>query len=323
MEDAIREQYAPDESSSYADEGSAAHALAEHCLQEDSNAEQHIGLTFSDYPDYPVDQAMADGVQIYLDYVRSQEGELLIEQRVDFSQWVPDGFGTSDAIVIGHGEDEGIVTVIDLKYGKGHRVDAEDNSQAMLYALGVLNQYGFIYDCPINSDLFKLSIAFNVVIRILFIPRDSKAFYDWCCSIFYTRKNGNRLCCFCFYKSRERLKICVGEISIATECGFAEMSIATECGFDEISIAIECRFAEMSISTECCFVEISIATKCRFVEISIATECRFAEISTATECRFFEISVVTECCFAEISIATECRFAEISISTECRSLKII
>ena len=62
-----------------------------------------------------------------------------------------DGFGTSDAIVIHEGGDKGIVSVVDLKFGTGVRVDAKDNSQAMLYALGVLNEHG--------GDLFKLVIV--------------------------------------------------------------------------------------------------------------------------------------------------------------------
>ena len=149
------EEAFPDESSSYADEGSAAHELAELCLRKNTDADKYLGKAFKEYPDYPVDHEMADSVQLYLDYVRGLKGELLVEQRVDFSEWVPEGFGTSDAIVMGQDNDEGIATVIDLKYGKGVRVDAKDNTQAMLYALGALSEYDFIYDC----DLFRLVIV--------------------------------------------------------------------------------------------------------------------------------------------------------------------
>lgn len=60
-----------------------------------------------------------------------------LEQRVDFSQWVPEGFGTADCIVIG---DE-VLHVIDFKYGKGVQVDAEDNPQMRLYAIGAYQRY--------------------------------------------------------------------------------------------------------------------------------------------------------------------------------------
>lgn len=70
---------------------------------------------------------------------------------MDFSDWVPGGFGTADAIVL----NDGLVTVIDLKYGRGVRVDAEDNPQAMLYALGALSEFDFIYECK----RFKLAIV--------------------------------------------------------------------------------------------------------------------------------------------------------------------
>lgn len=145
----------PDTTSSYAEEGIAAHHLAEVCLREDCNTDKFLGVAFHEYPDYPVDDEMVESVQHYLDYVRGLDGDLLIEQRVDFSEWVPEGFGTADAIVMGNGEDDGLVTVIDLKYGKGVRIDAENNPQAMLYALGALSEYEFIFNC----DTFRLVVV--------------------------------------------------------------------------------------------------------------------------------------------------------------------
>lgn len=67
---------------------------------------------------------------------------VLLEQRLDFSDWVPEGFGTGDLVVIGNGR----CTVRDLKFGRGVRVDAEDNTQLMLYALGAIAAYRGIYD---------------------------------------------------------------------------------------------------------------------------------------------------------------------------------
>ena len=65
-----------------------------------------------------------------------------IEQRVDFGEWVPDGFGTADCIMVGGDT----IHVVDFKYGKGVVVSAEDNPQMKLYALGALAAYGIMYD---------------------------------------------------------------------------------------------------------------------------------------------------------------------------------
>jgi len=76
----------------------------------------------------------------YVLYVRSQIGEddkALFEQRVDFSDWVPEGFGTADVVILSKHS----VRVIDLKYGKGIPVQAKDNSQLRLYALGAYSKF--------------------------------------------------------------------------------------------------------------------------------------------------------------------------------------
>lgn len=139
----------PDTTSKFAEHGTAAHELAERCLKEDVTAEYFVGQTFNGFE---VDAEMVEAVQLYLDYIRNHSGEVLIEQKVDFSPWVHEGFGTCDCLVIeGH-----TASVIDLKYGKGVKVDAENNSQAMLYALGALNEYEFLFD-EINT--FKLAIV--------------------------------------------------------------------------------------------------------------------------------------------------------------------
>jgi len=127
----------PDERSGFAEEGTKAHELAERSLLAGRHAHEMSG-------DYPHD--MRDHVQNYLDYVRGIEGELLVEQRLNFSRWVQSGFGTSDAVILRDGE----CHVIDLKYGKGIRVDAFDNSQLKLYALGAFDAYDIVYG-PINT----------------------------------------------------------------------------------------------------------------------------------------------------------------------------
>ena len=79
-------------------------------------------------------------VDNYVLYVRSQIGEgdvPLFEQRVDFSDWVPDGFGTADVVVLSKHS----IRVIDLKFGKGVPVHAQDNTQLRLYALGAYSKF--------------------------------------------------------------------------------------------------------------------------------------------------------------------------------------
>ena len=120
----------PNKSSSFAEEGTRAHELMEACL-----------LSGNDANEISLDEEMADAVQVYLDYVRSiWHDHIFIEKRVDFSQWIPGGFGTADTIAIKNDT----IYIVDLKYGKGVRVDAERNPQAMLYALGAYAEYGFL-----------------------------------------------------------------------------------------------------------------------------------------------------------------------------------
>jgi hypothetical protein len=124
-------------------EGTMAHQLAEAKLR------RHYGqITAKEYTaevnavkDTPFyDDEFEQHVDNYVVYVRSQIGEgdvPLFEQRVDFSDWVPDGFGTADVVILS----EKKIRVIDLKFGRGVPVDATDNPQLRLYALGAWNKY--------------------------------------------------------------------------------------------------------------------------------------------------------------------------------------
>lgn len=84
--------------------------------------------------------------QSYADYIQElitdENAVVLLEQRLDFSPWVPDGFGTGDCIVIQGNR----LDVVDYKFGQGVAVSAMDNSQMRLYGLGALNDFGDIYD---------------------------------------------------------------------------------------------------------------------------------------------------------------------------------
>lgn len=142
------------ESSSFAEEGTLAHEFAELNLklqldlieigEYDLSALEHFRS------DYYSDE-MIHFVQVHIDYVTEQFAEakrktpdaiLLIEQKVDITHLIEEGFGTCDVIIIA----DGTLEVIDLKYGLGVRVSAEDNSQLKLYGSGALEAYDLMYD---------------------------------------------------------------------------------------------------------------------------------------------------------------------------------
>ena len=136
-----------DESSAYAREGTAAHMLATDCLTKDLKPSTQIGAHYNvEGDDIRVDAAMAEHIADYIKLVKEYqaEGHLFVERRVDFSPYigVEDSSGTADAIIIR----DNVLIVIDLKYGMGVEVDAQDNEQLQLYALGAINEYALIYD---------------------------------------------------------------------------------------------------------------------------------------------------------------------------------
>lgn len=125
----------PDESSFYAAEGTAAHELAEMCLVSQKPPESYIGV---EVEGFIVDKVMAYHVAEYVDYCNGLKGEKHYELRVDYSKYADGGFGTADCVVI----DDNVLHVIDLKYGSGVKVSAQDNEQLMMYALGTLQFSG-------------------------------------------------------------------------------------------------------------------------------------------------------------------------------------
>ena len=128
-----------DKGSPNAVEGSAAHELGELVLTKGGNCFDWQDKPLIEYNEHIVDQEMASNVQEYVDYVKGLGGEQRYEVGLDYSEWVNDGFGTSDAIALV----DKTLYVVDLKYGKGVQVYAEKNEQGMLYALGALNEYSF------------------------------------------------------------------------------------------------------------------------------------------------------------------------------------
>lgn len=152
----------PESTSSYADEGSAAHRVAENVLNNRLNptlagkplsggqdAAAYIGtypLAKGGKPIGPqVTEEMAEHVQHYIDTVwaLAEGNDLLVERRVDFSEviGVPEQFGTADAIILAGSE----LQIHDLKYGF-LKVDAENNKQLQLYALGALDYFSLAQD---------------------------------------------------------------------------------------------------------------------------------------------------------------------------------
>lgn len=143
------EQGLPDTSSPYAEKGTVLHDIAEHMLLTGSDGSEFIGKThvvFDDkgkpYLEAFIDEEDIENLRIYVDYVRNLGGHMLVEQRVDFSDFVAGGFGTADAVVLV----EGVLYVIDLKTGQGNRVEAEENPQLMLYGVGSWAKFDMLMD---------------------------------------------------------------------------------------------------------------------------------------------------------------------------------
>ena len=131
----------PDKTSSHAEYGTAAHEVAEMSLKSKSPAENYLWKKTTNGVD--VDEEMVEGVQIYLDYINNLNHlNFFIEQKVNYSNWVPNGFGTADYI----GMSENGITVVDLKFGKGVKVDALENYQGILYALGAYKEFNSLFD---------------------------------------------------------------------------------------------------------------------------------------------------------------------------------
>lgn len=135
-------------------EGTAAHSLGEYKLRKVLG--QNIKRPISDFQNDDMEAYTDD----YCSYVMEEfqkvklahpDATVLIKQRLDFSKYVPDGFGTGDCIIIF----DGLMHIIDFKYGKGVRVKAENNPQMKLYALGSLNNYSMLYEQP---EIIKMTI---------------------------------------------------------------------------------------------------------------------------------------------------------------------
>ena len=120
---ALLERQFADEESIYVAEGTAAHALAEHKLKRFLKKRSKRPVIEK------AKQSCSDPI-------------VMIEQRLDFSRWVPEGFGTGDLVIVA----DDTLYIVDLKYGKGIAVSAEWNPQMLLYSLGALELFDSLYD---------------------------------------------------------------------------------------------------------------------------------------------------------------------------------
>ena len=134
----------PEETSPFAAEGTRAHEIAEACLRAYLRNEVWPTFTGDKYITYLDVVPYVDRTIAMYESIKAEDPSacMFVEVKVDFSDWVPEGFGTSDCIIIGGDT----LYVIDLKFGKGVTVDAVENPQARCYALGAYVLYRDIYE---------------------------------------------------------------------------------------------------------------------------------------------------------------------------------
>lgn len=139
-----------DRASPYAEEGTKAHAVAELKLRHEAGEINDYLYKEERKQLGEIDAEMDKFTDVYVDEVLTRyyeakkstpDAELLIEQKLDFSEWVPSGFGTGDAVIVS----DKTLEVLDLKYGKGVPVDAVGNPQARCYGLGAIHEFGAIF----------------------------------------------------------------------------------------------------------------------------------------------------------------------------------
>lgn len=146
-----------DSTSIYAEQGTEAHSLCEYKVLKvlgRKALDPTESLTY-------FDEEMAECTDMYAQYVAEQvekaktrcnDPVVLVEQKLDFSRYVPDGFGTGDCVIVS----DDVLSVVDFKYGVGVLVEAENNPQMMCYALGALNLFDGIYDIEkISMTIFQ------------------------------------------------------------------------------------------------------------------------------------------------------------------------
>lgn len=144
----------PGESSVYADQGTAAHTVSQWCREQQVSAQKFLGYKLiirhgESKRAVVVSPEMVAAVDSFCRFVGMNWGYPLYEPMVSYEMWVPGGFGTSDDVRIAT-----CTAITDFKFGEGVKVFADENEQMKLYALGVLQGYGWLQ----KIDEFRLTI---------------------------------------------------------------------------------------------------------------------------------------------------------------------
>ncbi|MGI6736724.1 MAG: DUF2800 domain-containing protein [Anaerovoracaceae bacterium] len=227
-----------DNGSIYALEGTCAHALAEYKLRKALGYPADDPTENLDFYNEEMDEATDGYVSYVLEQVQAAketcaDPTVMVEQRVDFSHWVKQGFGTADALVIA----DGTLHIIDLKYGTGIEVSAEDNPQLKCYALGALSLFDGIYDIddialhiyqPRRQNISEwqlpkidlLTWAEEVLKPAADLAWDGKGNFscgDWC--RFCKSKN------ICRARAEENLKLAQHDFKLPPELSDAEIEV--------------------------------------------------------------------------------------------------
>lgn len=217
----LLEKDVEDKGSTFAEEGSLAHAycakkLKEFLGKDVSEENKEIAELNEQYHSGEMDEYTDTYKTIVLEKfnaarAKTKDAQLLVEVKLDFSHYVPDAFGTSDAVIIA----DGCMEVIDFKYGKGVKVSAVENPQMMIYALGAWDLFNFEYNITKvkmtivqprldNLSEFEISVGdlINWAVDVL-EPKAKEAYAGG------TQKPGD-WCQFCKVKAKCR--------AIATKC---------------------------------------------------------------------------------------------------------
>ena len=157
-----------DKASVFAMEGTSAHELCEYKLRSALGMEAENPTENLDFYNTEMEEC-AEGYATYILELVEKAKEtcsdpvVMVEQRVDFSRYVPEGFGTADCIIIA----DDILNIVDYKHGKGVEVSAEDNPQMKLYALGALELFDCLYDISkVQMTIFQPRLS-NVSVFVM------------------------------------------------------------------------------------------------------------------------------------------------------------
>jgi Protein of unknown function (DUF2800). len=162
------EQQFPDSTSVFAEEGTLAHSLGELLIRNklgEIKKASYKKLLEQIKSNELYEEAMFEYCDEYATFVmerfaeaqtRSKHAQIHLEIKLDLTKWVPNGFGTSDVIIVA----DDFMETIDLKYGKGVPVSVEENKQQMLYALGAIEAYEFLFDIhTVRMTVFQPRIS--------------------------------------------------------------------------------------------------------------------------------------------------------------------